>query len=354
MDRLAEAAFARADFPVETDPRKVPLEIHARPYHDLPLLADGERFLEARPRLARAIYARPDYRARVLEKLLREADADLRAMIERWRRRFPAAPPEVVEAAARDSAEGSEILARGSTPREVDLERHLCAWLGDIPAHDLFVRWEVVQIERRLAEGPAAVRLDGVLARWRALRKVLFVPSYARVLAILSPVRDRETDRIGFWRLLLPRPSWLLQRVKDDRAPPELVDLPLDLIPDLPLGLWLVDHLDRSRPEVTARWREENRRVVSLAYELRGKPRTRDPDRGFRETRVRMVLESTLAPRVELTADLSLDGSEREPRLLGLSLQQGDVREVLGPSAGPLVPHEVLPADHRDRDAFDP
>ena len=32
------------------------------------------------------------------------------------------------------------------------------------------------------------------------MRQIFFVPSYARVLTLLTPVHDRERDRIGYWR----------------------------------------------------------------------------------------------------------------------------------------------------------
>jgi Mg-chelatase subunit ChlD len=307
MDHLADLALERVGVPIETDPRKVPVESHARPYHDVPAVVQGARFLEMRPRLARALYAHPDYRRWTLERLRRETEVDLTALIDRYRRRFPGTDPALLESVVRETEEGRRILARASTPSEVDLQRWLAAWLGDISAHDLFVGWEVGLVNRLLDE--EAADFDSIERRWTALRHLLFVPSYARVLALLSPVRDPEGDRIGYWRIVLPRPGWMQTRMKGYQRDLDLADLPLDLIPEEPMAVWLVTEIEKTMPEMIAGWREKGYRVASIAYDLSSEPAKRDPVRAFRETRLTLMLASgaaeTDAPSLEVTAELS-------------------------------------------------
>ena len=46
--------------------------------------------------------------------------------------------------------EGKEILELARAPAEIDLQRYIGAWLGDVAAHDLFVGWEVELVNRAL------------------------------------------------------------------------------------------------------------------------------------------------------------------------------------------------------------
>jgi len=307
MDRLAGLALERVGIPIETDPRKVPVESHARPYHDLPAIVQGARFLEMRPRLARALYAHPDYRRWALERLQRETEADLAALMDRYRRRFPETDEALLERVVRETEEAQRIRARARTPSEVDLQRWLAAWLGDVSAHDLFVAWEVGLVNRWLDE--QATDIDSLEERWKALRDLMFVPSYARVLALLSPGHDPEGDRIGYWRVVLPKSGWIQTRMKAYRRDLDLADLPLDLVPEVPMAVWLFTEIERSRPEWVAGWREKGYRVASIAYELTSKPAKHDPVRAFRETRLTVALktdgEEADGPPLRVTAELS-------------------------------------------------
>jgi Mg-chelatase subunit ChlD len=307
MDRLADLALERVGIPIETDPRKVPVESHARPYHDLPAVVQGTRFLEMRPRLARALYAHPEYRKWVLERLRRETETELTALMDRYRRRFPETDEALLERVLRETDEARRIQARARTPSEVDLQRWLAAWLGDVSAHDLFVAWEVGLVNRWLDEAPPDI--DSLEERWTALRALLFVPSYSRVLGLLSPVHDPEADRIGYWRVVLPRPGWMQTRMKGYGSDLDLSDLPLDLVPEVPMALWLFTEIARTRPELIAGWREQGYRVASIAYDLTSKPAKHDPIRAFRETRLTLSLETgggeADGPRLELTAEIS-------------------------------------------------
>jgi hypothetical protein len=228
MDSLAEMALAAAGDPIETDPRFVPADAHARPYHDLPCFADGASFLEVRSWLARVLYARPDYRYWVLDRLRRDSEVAMSDLEEVYRRRFPDTPEEVLKEVVRETDEGREILDLARAPAEIDLQRYLGAWLADVSVHDLFVGWEVELVNRALASaGPSD--FEAILESWEALRDVLFAPSYNRVLALLIPGYDPDRDRIGYWRVVLPRPSWIWARLHGLPGKGNLAEVPLDL-----------------------------------------------------------------------------------------------------------------------------
>ena len=323
LDRLAGFALTAADAELEIDHRKRPEADHARPYHDYLGLNHGRIFFDMRPSLARALLLQPDYGEWVSGKLHEEAQLDLQSLVERLRRDAPDRSDEELRAAVNQSKEGRRILARTATPSELDLQRHLTAWLGDISVHELFARWEALWIDRSV-EGTRSSLPDGSFPdAWRELRRVFFVPSYARVLTLLHPVHDSETDRIGFYRMVLPRPSWLRRRVKGWKKRPDYSDLPVDLVPDIPFGFWAIGQIVHEKPDLAAHLRERGYRTVSVTYELLGKPRKRDPGRAFRETRVTVVLESPRPgeserpPRLRLTADVGLPEkkSPRRPHL---------------------------------------
>jgi len=315
MDSLAEMALAAADDPIETDPRLVPADAHARPYHDLPCFADGASFLEVRSRLARALYARPDYRYWVLDRLRRDSEVAMADLEEVYRRRFPDTPEEVLKEVVRETDEGREILDLARAPAEIDLQRYLGAWLGDVSAHDLFVGWEVELVNRALAFTEPS-DFEAALEPWESLRNVLFVPSYNRVLALLTPGYDPERDRIGYWRVVLPRPSWLGARVHGLPGEGDLAEVPLDLIPNRPFALWLVGYLKRSRPDLVEGWREKGYRIRSIEYELTGEAGEHNAAQAFREHRITVIFEDDAGTgRGELVADLALSKKKRKPRI---------------------------------------
>ena len=214
MDTLASHAVSVAGAELITDPFQVPAEWYARSYQDHPSLSHGGTLLDLRPHLARATGAVPAYDRWVRERLRRESSARLADLVERWRRIVPERTDAELFEAVRQSAEGRAILGRAETPSALDLQRHLAAWLGDISAHELFVRWEIARANRWLAE-PHRATPDSFFEQWRELRRVFYVPSYARVLGLLTPVHDRQRDLIGYWRVVLPRSAWLLPRVKN-------------------------------------------------------------------------------------------------------------------------------------------
>jgi len=286
MDSLATRARAVADHEVDTDPRRQPPDDHARPYYDYPGLVHGRTFFDLRPSIAQALYARVDYRDWVLERMEREARSELALLHERLRRLAPDRTDEELSAAVLQTDEAREILSRAAKPAVPDAERHLTAWLGDVPAHDLFVRWEA---------GKIAELVDGAVdeeftAGWVELRRLFWVPSYTRTLTLLSPVRDTATGRIGFWRVILPRLGWLKERVKKNQPLPEFTDLPLDLVPDAPLGYWVVRRILEDAPELALTLRDREYETATVRYELLGKPRKFDPVRAFERARVSIEL----------------------------------------------------------------
>jgi hypothetical protein len=312
MDDLARSALAVAGDEIEIHPRNVPREEHARPFHDVPALRHGRAFFDLRPQLARGLFLTPELRDWVLERLGAEAQRDLDELAARFRRRAPDSAEAAIRRAVADSDEGRRIAQRASAPTDADLERYLAAWLGDVAAHDLFVRWEALRLERELAQAAPFAEAESFRAEWKALRDLLFVPSYARVLALLSPVYDRETQRIGFWRVVLPRPGWIERRLRRQSGSSEWRDLPLDLVPDRPLGYRVAEHLLGERPDVLAHLREAGYRVRSVAYELPAKPYRQNPRTAFRRARVRLVLEGPAAGaaerRLEVEAEVFQQG----------------------------------------------
>jgi Mg-chelatase subunit ChlD len=266
------------------DPRMVPLEDHARPYSDYEGVVDGERLLEIRSSLVEEMAARQEYRSWAAERLRLDGGREL----DRLRDRFLALAPDLrVEALERmvvDSPEGVEIVRWMSSPEPADLTRYLGAWLGDIPAADLFRDWEMQQIDQALAGRPD----PDFVEQWVELRKIFYVPSYARVLGLPAPVHDRRQNRVGFWRVVLPRPAWILKRPKGLVRHPDWNDLPLDLLPERPFAFEVVlQQLDRLSGGPGG---IDSYQVRDLVYELTGKPRRQKPDIAWESARFRLVL----------------------------------------------------------------
>lgn len=315
MDRLAARALAFADHEVESDPRRRPPAEHARPYYDNPLLAHESTFFDLRPALAQALYAREDYRRLAQGQLRREADRELGLLAERMRAVAPQRTEEERLAVMRESETAKEIAARVQHPTVRDLERHLAAWLGEVAASDLFRRWE----ERKVLDMVARSAADeGFAAAWTELRRLFWVPSYTRALTLLVPGRDPDTGRIGLWQVLLPRPGWITERLKGKQRVPDLADLPLDLIPDLPLGYFVVRTLVEGDPELAKVLAAGRYGTISIRYELLGRSGKHDPGRAFRASRVTVDFAGSPAgdrADFRIEADLSLRGAAREPRI---------------------------------------
>jgi hypothetical protein len=330
LDELAGEVLSRPA-PPEIDGRMRPEADHARPHLDLSLV-HGTTFHDVRPSLARAMALDPAYREWARERLEREGQRELAEIAERIRARVPGTSPDQARTAAGESEEGRRVILRMAQPTDHDLARWLGAWLGDVSAHDLFVAWEGRAVRAALAEGrpsgpsgeagrsPSRPR-HGTAGevpfedRWRALRRVFFAPSYGRVLVPFRPVRDDDGDRIGFWRVVLPRPSWMLPRVDGRFDDPDWNGLPLDLVPDLPLAyMALGDALDRE-PRLRSRAAELGlaEGEVDVHYESRVKPRRQRPATAFDEARIELRVANAEGVALVLTADVRLERPERRP-----------------------------------------
>jgi len=141
-----------------------------------------------------------------------------------------------------------------------------------------------------LAEGPSETDRDRFLDEWHAIRRVLGIPSYSRALAMVHPVRDDETGRIGMWRVILPRPSWFLPRIKSWDRHVEYGRMPLDFVPDEPFGYLVVSDLLRNRTELAERARQQGLHVGEIRYHLTKKGVRRAPERAYRNFRVSVEL----------------------------------------------------------------
>jgi Mg-chelatase subunit ChlD len=317
MDSLADFALSVMDDEIERDSRKRPFQQHARPYHDFPGVCHGRTWFDLRPALASALFVRSDYRTWVLDKLREEAERDLVELEQRFRRMVPDSTETAAQLAVLHSGEGRRILQRAETPSARDLSRFLAAWLGDISAHELFVRWEAAGLQAFLADGAAWVESESLFERWRALRRLFFASSYTRTLTLLSPIRDSESDRIGYYRIVLPRAAWYLPRVKGYKRHVGWADMPNDLVPNLPLAHWALERILARRPELASYLRDHRFQVDSLDYELLSRPGQQVPHAVFRNTRVVLVLRTNggdTASRLTIEADATLLGKKEKKK----------------------------------------
>ena len=288
-DRLAAQALQGIELESEAGSgRRKASHLQARPYVDLPALVNGRTFFDLRAGLATALFAHPDYRGFALGVLHREAERDLEDLRERYRRRVPGAEASAIETAALESEAGRRILARADRPSPADLTRLLAAWLGDVPAQELLERWESSRLDELLAGRSGAETAGRFAEAWAALRSVLFVPTYAREITLLVPVHDRLQDRIGYYRIVLPRVGWMVSRLQNFERH---ADLPLDLLPEQPLAYRAMEQILEARPELAAHLAHGDYRVRSLVYESRLPPRKRTPRLAFREARATLVID---------------------------------------------------------------
>lgn len=305
LEAFAAEAQAAAERHVEHDPRQIPIELHARPYHDLPMLVHGKLFFELRAALARIAFADPEYARWVATRLEQRAEQELAQQASRLREMAPGLDEVSSLSLARESLDGQAILARATSPSEVDLQEFLAAWLGDVSAHELFLAWERREVNHMLDSD--GVGSPDFTARWQAARKLFFVPSYARVLTVLAPIHDRQTQRIGYIRIVLPRASWMLSRVQNWEGRLDYSDLPPDLVPEWPLAGWLL-----SQAEVRRELRAVGGEISALRYELTGKPASWVPRRAFEQSRVIFELDAGDGRREELSYEVVVeDGSPR-------------------------------------------
>jgi Mg-chelatase subunit ChlD len=333
MDRLGDHALSVADAPTDAARTLSPVSHHARTFDDYPRLVEGSTFMELRPTLARLLFLYPEYRDFALAKLREHAEWDLTILTERYHRRYPKLPRDALAGAVRQTDEGQSILARAVEPSALDLQSYLAGWLGDISANELFVRWERNRINRFLEGEGTAEELDRFADAWQELRRVFFVPSYTRTLALLFPIFDVEDQRVGFWRVLLPRASLMQPRMADESGDGVLSRELLDLVPDLPLGMWFTRTVLAADAELAAFIDERDYRASIVTYELIGEPARHEPFTAYWRSRVRVLLQPSEANpptdsgRLQLTAEVSLGVSwedRPQPTLTGLAITAPD------------------------------
>jgi len=342
--RLADRAVEVDGAEIERDSRKKPYAKHARPYHDLPTLVHGRTFFDLRERLAVALFSLPDYRQWALDKLAAEAETDLLDLRERFRRRVPTATDEALDDAIEQSEEGRRIRDRASNPSPLGLSRHLSAWLGDVPANDLFERWESDRIEAFLVDGATAADRALFEKRWEALRELLFASSYTRELTLLTPVHDRRSDRIGYFRVILPRPAWYQTRVRNYQKHPGWTDLPFDLVPGRPMAFRSFAWLANEVPGLADQLRSRDYRVAGVEYDSFAKPRKQSPVRALRQARVAVRFASDHG-RLQIEFDLEqAGGKSTETTLVDVRLSaEGDPAiEALASAARDRVSSRIL------------
>lgn len=260
-----------------------------RGFLDYPMLVAGRTLLEMRGMLARAAFLYPDYRTFALARLDARSTAEMAALVEHYRKRFPDAPDEAVLAVARHSDEGTRIRAAAESPSEIDLEPYLAAWLGDLTAHEMFLRWERRRIARDLADRDRTAEDDFDRA-WAAIRPLFAAPDRVRTLALLVPVHDPECDCIGYWRVVLPRPGWMRPRTLGLTAGKEFSGGRLDLVPERPLALAVWRAAVAGVPGLADFVAARGWRPVESRYELLGDPAGHEPGRAFDRSRVELLL----------------------------------------------------------------
>jgi len=342
--RLADRAVDAAGAEIERDSRKKPYDEHARPYHDLPVLVHGRTFFDLRERLAVALFSMKDYRQWALAKLAEEAETDLLDLRDLFRRRAPTATDEAIDEAIELSEEGRRIIERAKNPAPLDLARHLSAWLGDLAALDLFERWESERIEASLHREPTDQDRERFVGRWGALRDLLFASSYTRELTLLMPAHDPRDDRIGYYRVILPRPAWYQTRIRNYKNHPGWSDLPFDLVPDRPLAYSAFAWLASEHPDVADHLQRRDYRVTAVDYRSFAKPRKQSPLKALRQVRVAVELASDPG-RLRIEFDLERDADQAsETTLVDMRLAvDGDpVFEALASAARERATPRVL------------
>ncbi|PYT08263.1 MAG: hypothetical protein DMF49_05755 [Acidobacteria bacterium] len=242
--------------------------VNERPYETSPFLLNGQTFLEMRGQLARVLFDHyPEYRLLLQDNLRRRAREEQEAWELEVRRGVPELPD--ADLARLRSLRQEELFGRLSVPTETDLQENLGEWLGDIEARTL-----ALQIEKEAAnlfltappgEGSSALEnIDRIEASWGDLAFWFATSERARIVTPLVPVFDGSRDRVGFWRVVIPRPAPIATGLAVPALPPREI-LPEDRLPARPAGLRLIRRLlesDDVRLRLSDRFR-----VASLCEE---------------------------------------------------------------------------------------
>lgn len=193
-----------------------------------PLFVHGQTWLELRPYLAEAIYrARDDYRSWADAKLGEEHLAKVDHVLEQY-----CSETEVSEAEIPRLREF--LLGQVPAPGPDSVHAYLAEWLGDVPAHDLAYEFQLEVARRMLRTGESRhygseSDLEVVGPFWARMVSWMPPPSRVRVVTPLVPAYDARRDVVGFYRFSLPHFR--------GGGPP------VDLIPERPFGLEILDML---------------------------------------------------------------------------------------------------------------
>lgn len=282
-----------------TDPRKRPARDHGRPFHDIPTWTDGWSWFGERLWLSEQMASLPDLRRWLTERLRVEAVQQRALLMRQFRQRFPDMPEKQLAEIIDRSPEGLQLGQMPIHPRPMDIRRHVGAWLGDIPASTALRSWEVVRFNARRGVDPHFER------DWALLRHLFFMPSYAHILVPRTPALDVERNKIGWWRIVLPRPAWIIERKKGRGHRPGFEDLPVDLLHDQPWGFRLA---------VAASGRFPGCDLDTIDYLPLTRGRFLEPNRAFR--------------RVQVTTTFNCDG-ERHPIVAALERSKEDPNKML-------------------------
>ncbi len=184
---------------------------------DAGFLISGHAVLEQRLALGVALAGRPDYREWATDHLrvrrLQELD-DLQ-------REHPSAADLTALRAIRDYISGPDWK-----PRPDELVPYLSEWLGDLPALQLHRAAEPWLIGHLLRDAVSPQDVEQSEQTWRDIGFLLGEQSAVRTFGLLVPGYDARQDRIGFFRIVLPRPTTLIHA--------------WHLSPDAPRGLRLL------------------------------------------------------------------------------------------------------------------
>ena len=309
-----------------------------------PALLQGSTLLELRAALAAAAFVQPAYRDFALQRLQRAADDELSWIADQLADRVDGFGREELLQAVRVSRDGEALLARAAQPSPDDLQPVLAAWHGDVPAAELFAAWEALQI-RKLVAG--AVEPDQVLERWRRLQAALGLPQHVRTVGLLVPGFDPACDCVGYWRVVLPRPSLIgpRSRPQADALDPSLV--PMDLVPEMPLGFWMVRGLLDKAPELVRAVRERGYAVEGVHYRLTGAPEARVPATAFQQSEALVQLQPLpgssdpplyLHGSIEMRADATGALRPALTRLAVAGAQNSDLAAIAEAAVGRFAP----------------
>jgi hypothetical protein len=219
-----------------------------------PLLVDGATFLAEQPWIAYALLQYPSYREWAVGRLREDLSSQLNALKQEFRSNLPAATPswpeeeiqKLAERAALSSPEGHRMDLRSRNPESRDLQGYVSSWLGDVPAQSLFLDWEQKLIRAYLAD-PSSDFVQKARARWARARRWLALPQWNRVVTPLILTYDPTGRRLGYWRIVLPQPSFIRIRTGLVWDWERGVKVPYDLIPREPLGLLAMERLAKKR-----------------------------------------------------------------------------------------------------------